>query len=119
MEGKQGGVRVYYDGTCKLCTVAAEGISDSSRAEEFSLSPVSAGLPEGISYGDAMRDVHVVDAEGRVHRGADGVLFILERYRGWKTFVRIARLPGIYLCVRGLYRLVEKTRYWIFGRVVP
>lgn len=65
-----------------------------------------------------MRDVHVVDESGNVRKGADAVLFIFERYPRWRFLARVGRLPGVYMLVRGLYRVVEKTRYWIFGRVM-
>ena len=110
-------ITVYYDGLCNLCsgvmdTVAASSISSTVGHKDISKDE----LPIGITKEQAMHDVHVIDAEGRMYKGADAVMMIFEQYPHLRWLAAVGRLPGIHLIARGIYRIVEKTRYLLFGR---
>ncbi len=110
-------ITVYYDGVCNLCSGLMDTVDKSSHGSSFVHADISQGsLPEGVTQAEAMRDVHVVDQAGRLHKGADAVFNILEQYPRWRLIVWMGRLPVFNLVAAGLYRAVEKTRYWIFGR---
>ena len=113
----QSKITVYYDGVCNLCSGLMDSVEKSSRGRSFAHADISKGvLPEGVSEEEAMCDVHVVDEHGEMYKGADGVLKILEQYPQWRVVARLGRLPGFRQLAGIAYRIVEKTRYWIFGR---
>jgi predicted DCC family thiol-disulfide oxidoreductase YuxK len=73
-------------------------------------------LPEGVTMADAMHDVHAVDAEGTLHKGIDAVFLVFDQYPYLQWLAKFGRLPGVYLLSKALYRIVEKSRYYIWGR---
>jgi predicted DCC family thiol-disulfide oxidoreductase YuxK len=110
-------ITVYYDGVCNLCSSLMATVAQSSHGSAFAPVDISGGqLPQGVSKEAAMHDVHVVDAQGRVYKGADAVLKILEQYPRLRFLSSLGRAPASSHIAAGVYRLVEKTRYWIFGR---
>jgi predicted DCC family thiol-disulfide oxidoreductase YuxK len=112
-------VKIYYDGVCNLCSGLADTIDQSEHGANFSLNDISKDpLPQGVSKEEAMHDVHVVDESGTMYRGADAVLRVLDMYPGFRWIAALGRLPGLHLIAMGVYRVVEQTRYRIFGRKV-
>ena len=110
-------ITVYYDGVCNLCYGIVNTMNTSSKRNMFVPIDVSDGaLPAGLTKEAVLRDVHVVDAEGKMRVGVDGVLTILEQYPRLHTLARIGRVPGIHALAAGIYRIIERSRYWIFGR---
>ena len=110
-------ITVYYDGLCNLCSGVMDTVSTSSIGSEVEHKDISKDqLPEGITKEAAMHDVHVIDADGHMYKGADAVIKIFEQYPRLRWLAAIGRLPGIHLLAKGIYRVVEKTRYAIFGR---
>lgn len=116
MEGQKK-VEIYYDGVCNLCAGLADTIDLSDRKDSFELKDISKGhLPQDVDFSEAMHDVHVVDETGAVYQGADAVLKVLEHYPRLKWLAAIGWLPGFHGIAKLTYRVVEETRYWIFGR---
>ena len=112
-----GKIYVYYDGVCNLCSGIVGTMSTSSKASAFTPVDISKGiLPSGMTKKEAMGDVHIVDENGIMYKGIDAVLKILEQYPNLRTLASLGRLPVIYGILAGVYRVVEKSRYWIFGR---
>ena len=110
-------VKIYYDGVCNLCSGLADTIDQSKNGSNFALNDVSKDvLPVGVSKEEAMHDVHVVDENGRMYRGGDAVLRVLLEYPRMRWIATIGALPGFKQLLMLIYRIVEKTRYWIFGR---
>ena len=110
-------ITIYYDGVCNLCSGLMDTIATSDKKDMFTgVDASTAELPPGVTKEDAMHDIHVVDEEGRAHRGIDGVLKVFETYPQLKFLATIGRLPGFYVLGKALYRCVEQTRYYIWGR---
>lgn len=110
-------VKIYYDGVCNLCAGLAETVDLSKRGSAFALNDISKGeLPSGVSMAEAMRDIHAIDESGKMYRGADAVMRILREYPHLRWIAVIGSLPGFSLIAMLIYRIIEKTRYWIFGR---
>ena len=110
-------IHIYYDGVCNLCSGLMDTVEKSSQGAKFERIDVTQGnLPPGKSYREAMHDMHVVDKDGQVYRGAQAVLKIFEQYPHLRWMATIGRVPGMGLVATVLYRIVAETRYWIFGR---
>ena len=92
-------------------------VSDSSQKVTIAAHDISKGdLPAGISREAAMRDVHVVDENGHVYRGSEAVLRVFEEYPRLRWIATVGRWPVFRQLAAVTYRIIEKTRYWIFGR---
>jgi predicted DCC family thiol-disulfide oxidoreductase YuxK len=110
-------ITIYYDGTCKLCSSIINDIKKSPQHKNIDHIDAAKGvLPQGVTIKAAMRDVHVMDGEGKLHVGVDGVLKVIEQYPELRFFAKFGRLPGVYFLARGLYRFIEKSRYQVWGR---
>ena len=110
-------VKIYYDGVCNLCAGLADTIDASVHGSQFALNDISKGLlPAGLSKEEALHDVHVIDENGHMYRGADAILRVLQEYPRMKLLATIGALPGFRQILMLIYRIVEMTRYWIFGR---
>ena len=109
-------VQIYYDGVCNLCSGLMDSIDHSEQGTRFELKDAHINpLPEGVTMDAAMRDMYVTDEKG-MYKGADAVIRIMREYPHLKWLAALASLPGFHLLAKGIYRIVEKTRYWIFGR---
>jgi predicted DCC family thiol-disulfide oxidoreductase YuxK len=110
-------VKIYYDGVCNLCAGLAETIDLSQRGSHFALNDISKDeLPVGVTMQEATRDVHVVDENGKMYRGSEAVMRILSEYPRLRWIAAICSVPGFSHVAILIYRVIEKTRYWIFGR---
>ncbi len=94
-----------------MCEGAMGKVATSGQGGKFARVDVTMGaLPAGRSMDDALKNMHVVDTDGRVHEGVDGVFRILDEYPRLKIIARIGRLPGLHFLARGMYRLVAAHR---------
>jgi len=110
-------ITVYYDGVCNLCSGLMDTIGTSSKGDAVARVDITKGaLPAGVTQQEALHDMHVLDSDGRMYKGADAVLKIMEQYSHLAFLVRLGRMPVLHTIAEGMYRVVEKTRYWIFGR---
>lgn len=107
---------VYYDGTCPLCIALTKKIGASPQRDAFALHPIQDALPPTIDRAAAERDVHVVDRQGRIHRGADAIAVILAHSPRWRWLATCMRMPGIRMMAQWGYRIVADNRSRIFGR---
>lgn len=107
--------RVYYDGQCGLCrreidyykTIAPDGLFawiDVTR-DASSLDAL------GVSYVQALKLLHVVDAQGRVHIGVDAFIQIWRQLAYWRVLATLAGLPLIYPLAKVAYRLFARWRF--------
>ena len=103
-------VHIYYDGTCKMCSGIVQKLEHSSQGSLFSPTKIAEHLPEGVTTSEARRDVHAVDKNGTVYRGADAVLYIISQYPQWRWVAFMGRLPLIRQVVRILYRIIADNR---------
>jgi len=113
------GLAVYHDSGCPMCR-AEVGLmrkldGDNSitwidiNAEDAPLSVA------GISYEEAMKNIHVRDASGEYHKGVDGFMAMWERLPGYRRLVPlIRRVPALRSCLNVFYRLFSKARMRIY-----
>ena len=117
MESQQKKVTIYYDGLCNLCSGAINTIAESTQKERFTVFDVTNGpLPPNVSREEALRNMYAVDTEGRLYKGADAVLKILEEYPNSRWISYIGRMPVVRQLAALLYWFIARNRYWMFGR---
>ena len=94
MESQQKKVTIYYDGLCNLCSGAINTIAESTQKERFTVFDVTNGpLPPNVSREEALRNMYAVATDGRLYKGADAVLKILEEYPNSRWISYIGRMP--------------------------
>jgi hypothetical protein len=62
-----------------------------------------------------VREMHLVDAEGRIYRGAAAILEILGRYPRWAFVSGIGRSPLVRPLLPLGYAIVAANRRFLFG----
>ena len=111
-------LHVYYDGTCRVCSGFVDTVGASSRGGLFERHDASSEtLPSQFSRDEAMHDIHVVDADGEIHRGANAIFRIMDEYTIWRPVALLGRLPGMSFIARVFYRLIAENRYRLFGKL--
>ncbi len=69
----------------------------------------------GISYREAMKNIHVQDASGHTVNGVDGFLAMWERLPGYRRLVPVIKhVPGLRWCMNVFYGLFSKVRMRIY-----
>jgi len=115
---------LIYDGQCRLCVTAKEGLE---RLEGAKLDGNVRFVPYqseeaarclGSEYRPGRPDVaFLVDADGRVSRGLDAFLPMLPGLRGGRMLLALMRIPVLKPLADLAYRVVARYRYRWFGQV--
>lgn len=108
---------VFYDGACPRC------VRERARYERLSAS--TGGDVEwlditgrdseldalGIDPSLALRELHVRDADGKVHRELDAYILLMARVPALRPLAWLIGLPGLRWLLARLYRL------WVLRRL--
>lgn len=115
---------LIYDGQCRLCVTAKEGLE---RLEGARLDGKVRFVPYqseeaarclGSEYRPGRPDVaFLVDAEGKVSRGLDAFLPMLPGLRGGRMLLALMRIPVLKPLADLAYRVVARYRYRWFGQI--
>ena len=111
-----GRLAILYDGSCEMCRASVEGIrhfDNSGHIEPMDLndSGARAHFPD-FALKDLLEELHAVDDEGRVYRGARAINEILRRQsglRGWLAYLWY--LPGYAWLADRQYKRIAASRY--------
>jgi predicted DCC family thiol-disulfide oxidoreductase YuxK len=106
---------VYFDGKCPMCVALMTAVRTSAQRDLFDLRDMhrQRWLPFGR---DAIaRDMHLIDRDGTIHRGAAAMLRIASRFPRLRRIAEIADLPPIRPLSSLGYRLVAANRQCLFG----
>ena len=110
-----------YDGHCKICTSQALQLRETAggrlAVQDFQAKGVLDAFP-GLTHEACMKALHVVDREGRVAVGAEGVVWALGL--GRPLLGALARgyyVPGVRTLCDLAYHFVARYRYQLFGKV--
>ena len=104
-----GPLTVYYDDMCAMCLGSVEMAGRRDHA----------GLlrPEGLSSGrapfseaDLVRELHAVDAAGRVYRGYDAAVAMLATMRGLSLLAPLLATSPARRLGHPLYRFIARHR---------
>lgn len=105
-------VRIYYDGTCPMCTAFAKDIENKSTDQKLIDATGELDDTAPASKEILMKDVHLVDTDGKIRTGADAILTSLTyTNKIWWPLLKLVRIWPISLIAKGVYRLIAKNRY--------
>ena len=113
-----GKLAVLYDGACEMCRAVAAGIlrydnSDALELLDFHDSAAREQFPE-LKLADLLYELHVVDDEGHVYRGARAVNWILRRQSGLRGLLAyLWYFPGYAWLADRQYKAIAAARYQV------
>jgi predicted DCC family thiol-disulfide oxidoreductase YuxK len=114
---------LIYDGECRLCVTAKEGIERLGRNDDVrfvSYQSEEAAGHLGEAYKPGRPDVaFLVEPDGRIRRGLDAFLPLLPGLPGGRILAWMVRVPVLRPVAYLLYRLIARYRYRWFGSVSP
>jgi len=111
---------VLYDGACRFCRgqVALLRRCDPTGRLVFRSvhdEGVSSDFP-GLSIDALLREMHVVDRGGRIHRGAAAIRHLSRRLVPLWPLAALLHVPGSLPLWEAVYRAIARNRYRIAGR---
>lgn len=108
-------ITVFYDGKCGLCSKEIAYYRRIAPAGIFNWQDITQSSQQlnqqGITLVAALRVLHVIDSEGKVHRGVDAFVVIWQQLPKWRKLGRFIVLPIIKPIASFGYRLVANWRF--------
>jgi predicted DCC family thiol-disulfide oxidoreductase YuxK len=114
-DANDGKLTAYYDGKCPMCTAFMGAVARSEQKQAFDLRDMHAELSMPFTKDAVEKEIHVVDASGQVHKGAAGIVKIIEQHPRLRLLARVGRLPFIEPLLPLGYRVVAANRRFLFG----
>lgn len=121
---------LIYDGDCRLCVTAKEGLdrlqaagrgTEKEQGVRVRLVPYQseeAARQLGSWYRPGRPDAaFLLDQQGNLHRGLDAFLPLLPGLPGGRVLAGLTRVPFLRPLARLLYEMVARNRYRWFGAV--
>ena len=115
---------LIYDGHCRLCVAAKEGLErlGENRVSQpirfVSYQSEEAARRLGGAYKPGRPDVAFLVAQnGTITRGLDAFLPLLPGLKGGRILLALMKVPLVRPLALLLYRLVARHRYRLFGQV--
>lgn len=115
----EGNATIIYDGACRFCQNQIARIRALDRKRAFEFAPSQAPdllvrFPQ-LARADLSTGMRLVEADGRVHVGADAVYQISRQLFGVRWFSWIYRIPGLRWLARLLYSWIAARRQQLGG----
>jgi predicted DCC family thiol-disulfide oxidoreductase YuxK len=106
---------VIYDGQCRICTSQVQRLArwdGSGRLAFLAIDEpeVRRRWPQ-LKFEDLMREMHLVEPGGRVHRGAEAFCYLSRRLPRLYFLAPLLNFPGTLSLWQALYRQVARRRY--------
>jgi predicted DCC family thiol-disulfide oxidoreductase YuxK len=125
-KASRGMLAILYDGGCEMCRTSIQAIErfdSSGRLEPIDLqsAEVRAQFP-GLAMKDLLEELHAVDDQGNVYRGARAINEILRLQPGIKGWLAYAwYIPGYAWLADRQYKRIAASRYQrdASGRLLP
>ncbi|MGH7230490.1 MAG: thiol-disulfide oxidoreductase DCC family protein [Nitrospiraceae bacterium] len=112
---------LIYDGQCRFCVTAKEGLERAGNQEGVRFVPYQseeAARRLGNDYQPGRPAVaFLVDQDGRVSRGLDAFLPLLPGLPGGRVLHALMKIPLIKPLAYLAYRVVARYRYRWFGQM--
>ena len=106
---------IIYDEQCRFCIRSLEWMRGRDRRKL--LDAVGCRTPEratrfpSVAEEACLREMYLVDEEGRAFAGADAVAQVLRRLPAWRPIGWMLSAPGVKQAAALGYRLVARNRY--------
>ena len=110
-----GRVEVFYDGKCPMCMSLMRRVEGSAKRGEFDLRDMRAAKRLPFKREAVEKEIHVVDRDGQVYKGAQGVLKIAGQYRGLGLLEKMGAFPLVRPLLPIGYRFVAANWRFLFG----
>lgn len=111
---------LLYDAECNLCLGTVEKLRRVRTKAELIMQPLQTAAPEqlppGTTAGELLAELHLIDGNGRVYRGAASVVRIMQTVPALAWLAPLYRVPGLHSLADVMYRLIAKHRYRLFGK---
>lgn len=116
---------ILYDDVCNLCLASVRRMKELPSSAELHDVSIQSLADDGavaipavasMSQEQLLAKIHVVDMEGNIFAGADGIVRIMRTVRGFKWLAGLYRIPGMGRVANALYRFIASRRYDWFGK---
>ena len=108
-------IKIYFDGKCGLCSREIEYYKTIAPTHLFEWADIAHDpshlLALNISQAEALRRLHGLDNQGRLHIGVDAFLLIWRELSYWRYLGIIVGLPGIRQIAGWLYNRFADYRF--------
>src|ERR1051325_6759048 len=111
----KGKITAYYDGKCPMCTAGMNAVGRSSKNDQFDLRDMHCEPSLPFPREAIEKEMHVVDGNGAVFKGADAILKIIEQYPRLRMLAATGRSAPVRPCLPVGYRFVAANRRFLFG----
>lgn len=112
---------VIYDGACGFCSASVAMLARMDAGQRFVMlslhDPRARELLSERSHEDLMREMHLVEPDGRWYAGAEAVRVIARRLPLLWGVAMYLHLPGTLGLWQKLYAAVARRRYRISQRL--
>ncbi len=117
------GCVLIYDGTCRLCVTAKQGIEQLQAESRPNVRMIPYQSDEakkllGNKHQPGRPDVaYLADPQGRISQGLDAFLYLLPGLKGGRFLAALFRIPFAKSIGQLIYRGIARYRYRLFGEV--
>ena len=112
---------LIYDGQCRLCVTAKEGLERIGEVKDVRFVPYQseeAASRLGTEYQPGRPCVaFLVEGDGTIRRGLDAFLPLVPGLPGGRVIQVLMRVPILRPLAYLAYRLIARYRYTLFGSV--
>jgi predicted DCC family thiol-disulfide oxidoreductase YuxK len=105
----------YYDDKCPMCGALMSAVAKSAQRDRFDLRDMHRQRSLPFRRDAVEKEMHVVDCDGTIHRGAAAILRIASQFPWLGWIAAIADLPLVRPMSALGYRLVAANRRFLFG----
>jgi len=115
-KASRGMLAILYDGGCEMCRTSMQAIErfdSSGKIEPIDLhNPAARAKFPSLEMTDLLEELHAVDDQGNVYRGARAINEILRRQPGIKGWLAYAwYIPGYAWLAEWQYKRIAASRY--------
>lgn len=108
-------IKVFYDGKCNMCSKEINYYRKISPSGIFDWQDVNFNnndlINEGIKTSDALKLLHVIDTNNKLHIGIDAFIVIWKNLKYWNTVAKLVALPIIKQISHFIYIKFAKWRF--------
>lgn len=107
---------MFYDGACSICLREVQFYQRLDRDRRILWLDINGSNSEpclaeyGLTPETAMRELHVRDRDGCMHRGVDAFIALWTVLPGFRWFAAVARWPVMHAILSHLYRPFARWR---------